>query len=109
MTGEFIDLDEIGIHEEERLVVGSPEFEGELISVEGMHGVIAGETYFHGRPIQAKLISLEDGLELMARKRSQIFWLFDARQPFWLTEKRERGRRWLVKCTSPYSIAEVAT
>lgn len=109
MDGKTFHLNDLGIFEEKRLEISSPNIKTETTEIQGMHGIHSGETFLRERALKASLVLLADELGDMPEKKSEIFDLFDARQFFYLTEERDIGKRWLVKSTSPFSIAEVAT
>ncbi|MER2090966.1 MAG: phage tail domain-containing protein, partial [Sporosarcina sp.] len=98
-----------GIFERERLRINSPDVEVYNEAVEGLHGLVDLGAELRGRGIKASLVLLADELIDMPKNRDSVFRIFDSREHFYLSEERDPGKRWLVRCVSPFDIPEIAT
>lgn len=104
-NGEIIDLDEIGIRTKD-FIVSSPTPEHHSEKATGGQGEIDMGTTTGPRDITVpfKMVA-HDSLDF-GMFRDEIFNLFRSEEAFYLIEKRNPGKRWLVKVKDPYSIAQ---
>lgn len=82
----------------------SPEYKTRYEEVEGGDGAIDLGTTVGIRKLKAICkVSARDMYDI-ALIRNEIFQLFDSKEEFYLIDKREMGKRWLVK-VDPYTIS----
>lgn len=83
--------------------VSSPYYVNSYESIDGMDGQLDNGTTLGYRNIKMSLYFVADGVENYARKRDEVFLIFDSRQPFYVTESRNKGRRWKVKIDANFT------
>lgn len=104
-NGEMVDLDEIGIRTKD-FIVSSPSPEHNSEKATGGQGEIDMGTTTGPRDITVLFkMDAYDTLDF-GMFRDEIFHLFRSEEAFYLTEKRNPSKRWLVKVKDPYSIPQ---
>lgn len=105
MNGETINLDELGIRTKD-FIIGSPAPEHNTDKVLDLPGVVDLGSTLGSRIITCvfKFHSI-DYIDF-GFIRDEIFRLFKGVEPFYLIEKRNPGKRWLVKTADAYSIPQ---
>lgn len=104
-NGEKLDLDEAGIRTRD-LIISSPDPIHEFGTVEGANGVIDYGTTYGPRPITGMFRATAHDREDFSLLRDEIFYIFRTEKSFYLIEKREPGKRWLVKVNNAYDIPQ---
>lgn len=105
LNGETIDLDEKGIRTKD-FIIGSPAPEHNTDSVLGMPGTVDLGTNMASRDITCLFkFASKDYLDF-GMIRDEIFNLLKGNEAFYLIEKRNPGKRWLVKTASTYTIPQ---
>ncbi|EJS61959.1 hypothetical protein ICU_05127 [Bacillus cereus BAG2X1-1] len=103
LDGTVYELEEIGVFTRD-FNPSSPSPRHTIDTVEGQHGAIDLGTDYEPRKINCsfylKAVDMWDYVLL----RDEVFFIFDSRQPFYIIDKRNPGKRWLVKCASSYDI-----
>lgn len=107
LNGQMIDLDELGIRTRD-FIVHSPSYIHTFEEVEGMDGVIDLGTKVGPRQITCLFRFIADDWTDFGQKRDEIFNLFDSKEPFYLIEKRNLFKRWLVKVNDSFEIPQKA-
>src|SRR5699024_7084005 len=74
--------------------------------VEGGNGVIDYGTTYGPREITCYYRAQSSSITGFSLLRDEIFQLFRTEKSFYLIEKRERGKRWLVKVANPFAIPQ---
>lgn len=105
LNGQMIDLDELGIRTRD-FIVHSPSYIHTFEEVEGMDGVIDLGTKTGPRQITCLFRFIADNWIDFGQKRDEIFNLFESKEPFYLIEKRNLFKRWLVKVADSYEIPQ---
>lgn len=105
LNGQMIDLDELGIRTRD-FIVHSPSYIHTFEEVEGMDGVIDLGTKTGPRQITCLFRFIADDWIDFGQKRDEIFNLFESKEPFYLIEKRNLFKRWLVKVADSYEIPQ---
>ena len=105
LNGQMIDLDELGIRTRD-FIVHSPSYIHTFEEVEGMDGVIDLGTKTGTRQITCLFRFIADDWIDFGQKRDEIFNLFESKEPFYLIEKRNLFKRWLVKVADSYEIPQ---
>ena len=104
-NGELYNLLDAGIRTRD-VIISSPTPENNLVKVEGSNGVIDYGTTYGPRDITCYYRAQSKDFIDFSLLRDEIFHLFRTEESFYLIEKRERGKRWLVKVGDPYSIPQ---
>ena len=99
------DLLDYGIRTRD-LIISAPTPIHHFEQVEGRNGVIDYGTTYGPREITAYYRATSYDIMDFSLLRDEIFNLFRTEESFYLIEKRERGKRWLVKVANPYSIPQ---
>lgn len=104
-NGELLDLDQAGIRTKD-FIVSSPAPEHNSEKPIGGQGEVDMGTTSGPRDITVQFkMTAHDSLDF-GMFRDEIFNLFRSEEAFYLIEKRNPGKRWLVKVKSPYSISQ---
>lgn len=105
LNGDTIDLETFGVRTKD-FIVNSPTPNHETDNVIGLTGVVDLGTSMGPREITClyKLQS-KDFIDF-GMIRDEIFSTFRGREPFYLIEKRNPSKRWLVKTASTYTIPQ---
>lgn len=105
LDGTMIDLDVLGIRTRD-FIVNSPSPVHVTETVEGRPGVLDFGSTIGAREILVLFrVVATDSIDF-ALRRDEIFNLFRSDEPFYLIERRNPGKRWLVKTESTYSIPQ---
>lgn len=105
LDGEIIDLDKAGIRTKDFLVSSpTPEHSTEKI-VGGQGEVDMGSSSGPRDIICLFRMTAFDSLDF-GMFRDEIFNLFKSEEAFYIAEKRNPGKRWLVKVKDPYNIEQ---
>jgi len=105
LNGQMINLDELGIRTRD-FIVHSPSYIHTFEEVEGMDGVIDLGTKTGPRQITCLFRFIADDWIDFGQNRDEIFNLFESKEPFYLIEKRNLFKRWLVKVADSYEIPQ---
>lgn len=100
-----LDLDEIGIRTRD-FIVNSPSYEHELEEIPGMEGAIDLGSTMSVRTITCLFRFIADDWVDFGVKRDEVFDLFESGESFYLIEKRNKHKRWLVKVENFYDIPQ---
>ena len=100
---EMIDLDDLGIRTRD-FIVHSPSYNNVLEEIPGMDGVVDLGTTVGARTITCLFRFIADDWIDFGEKRDEVFSLFESKEPFYLIEKRNLFKRWLVKVADSYVI-----
>lgn len=103
LDGTVYDLDEIGIETRDfNPSAPSPKHSSE--EMEGSHGAIDLGTVYGPRKINCSFYLKAADMWDYALFRDEVFNIFDSEQAFYIIDKRNPGKRWLVKCSSDYEV-----
>lgn len=102
---EMINLDDLGIRTRD-FIVHSPSYIHTFEEVEGMDGVIDLGSKIGPRQITCLFKFIADDWINFGQKRDEIFNLFESKEPFYLIEKRNLFKRWLVKVDDSFDISQ---
>src|SRR5690625_4274648 len=105
LNGQIINLYELGIRTRD-FIVHSPSYIHTFEEVEGMDGVIDLGTKTGPRQITCLFRFIADDWIDFGQNRDEIFNLFESKEPFYLIEKRNLFKRWLVKVADSYEIPQ---
>lgn len=87
--------------------VSSPNPQTVIDEIPGMDGHLDLGTNYLGRNLYAEFkVFAADNYDFPL-VRNQIFKIFDSKEHFYLIYEREPSKRWLVKCSSGYSIQQL--
>lgn len=103
LSGTVYDLEKIGITTRE-FNPSSPSPRNETEQVDGLHGLVDCGTTYDARIIKCSFYLKAADIPDYYLMRDEVFKLFDSRQPFYITESYNPGKRWLVKTNADYSI-----
>lgn len=103
LTGTVYDLDEIGITTRE-FNPSSPSPRHSTEQVDGLNGLVDCGTTYDARTIKCSFYLKAADIPDYYLMRDEVFKLFETRQPFYITESYNPGKRWLVKTNASYSI-----
>lgn len=103
--GTMYDLLDYGIRTRD-LIISSPTPNHHFTEIEGMNGVLDNGTTYGPREIMAYYRAMSHDRIDFSLLRDEIFNLFRTEESFYLIEKRERGKRWLVKVVNPFAIPQ---
>lgn len=106
LNGESYVLSECGIKTLD-FVINSPSPRTEIEVVSGRHGFIDLGTVYDGRSMAGQFMMDSEEIEQYARKRNDVFQIFDSRESFYLIDSRESNKRWLVKVAGSYSHEQI--
>lgn len=82
---------------------GFPEMKHDTEEIENRDGFIDLGTVYGSRKMDAEVVfTARDRLD-NPLIQNKIFRIFDSREPFFLIDDREPGKRWLVKCESSFT------
>ncbi len=105
LDGNTIDLDSWGIRTKD-FIIGSPTLEHTTESVLGTPGHIDMGTTHGPRNINCIFKFVSSDYIDFGLIRDKIFNLFKSNKAFYLIEKRNPSKRWLVKAADTYSIPQ---
>lgn len=100
-----VDLGSVGIRTRD-FIVHSPSYEHEFDEIPGMDGVIDLGTIVGTRTITCSFRFVADDWIDFGIKRDEVFNIFESKEPFYLIEKRNKHKRWLVKVADSYEIPQ---
>lgn len=103
LDGTVFDLDDIGI-ETRDFNPSAPSPKHSYEEMEGSHGAIDLGTVYGPRKINCSFYIKAVDMWDYALFRDEVFNVFDSRQAFYIIDKRNPGKQWLVKCASDYDI-----
>lgn len=103
LDGTVLDLDDIGI-ETRDFNPSAPSPKHNYEEIEGGHGAIDLGTVYGPRQINCSFYIKAVDMWDYALFRDAVFKVFDSRQAFYIIDKRNSGKQWLVKCNSDYEI-----
>lgn len=103
--GTMYDLLDAGIRTRD-VLISSPTPIHHFEEVEGVNGVIDYGTTYGPREITCYYRAQSRDITDFSLLRDEIFTLFRTEESFYLIEKRERGKRWLVKVANPFAIPQ---
>lgn len=103
--GTMYDLLDAGIRTRD-VLISSPTPIHHFEEVEGVNGVIDYGTTYGPREITCYYRAQSSDITDFSLLRDEIFTLFRTEESFYLIEKRERGKRWLVKVANPFAIPQ---
>jgi phage-related protein len=103
--GTTYNLKELGIRTKD-FIVSSPSYRHETEKNEGKDGVTDKGTSLDARNITCifKLIAFD--MHDVPLLRNEVFRIFNSKESFYLIDSREPGKRWEVKCSNSYEIAQ---
>jgi hypothetical protein len=82
---------------------GFPEIKHDMETIENRDGFLDMGTVYETRKMDAEVVfTARDRLD-NPLVQNKIFRIFDSREPFYLIDDREPGKRWLVKCESSFT------
>lgn len=105
LDGRHYDLGKIGIVTRD-FIVASPDIQTQYETIPGRAGVIPIETTYGARNITGVFYVKADGFDDYANRRDEIFAIFSGLQPFYITEERTQGKRWLVRTDGSFDLAQ---
>lgn len=105
LDGELLDLDKAGLRTKD-FVVSSPSYAHETEKIEGFNGVIDLETTIDPREITVAFRFIANDWMDFGLMRDEVFKLFRSKESFYLIEKRNKGKRWLVKVNDSFQIPQ---
>src|SRR5690625_2076328 len=105
LNGQMINLDELGIRTRD-FIVHSPSYNHDFEEIPGMDGVVDLGTTVGARTITCLFRFIADNWIDFGEKRDEVFDLFESKEPFYLIEKRNLFKRWLVKVADSYEIPQ---
>lgn len=72
--------------------------------IPGRHGAVDLGSTYGPRIISCSFYLKGADFKDYAFRRDEVFTIFDSREPFYITESRNPGKRWLVRLNSVFSI-----
>lgn len=105
LNGKLLDLDKAGLRTKD-FIVSSPSYAHENEKIEGGHGVEDLESTIEPREITGVFRFLAKDWMDFGLMRDDIFRLFKSDESFYITEARNKGKRWLVKVDSSFQIPQ---
>ncbi|PFP97685.1 phage tail protein [Bacillus cereus] len=105
LDGKVYKLEEIGIITRD-FNPSSPSPKHNTEEVDGRHGAIDLGTVYEPRKINCSFYLKAYDMWDYALLRDEVFKIFDSRQPFYIIDARNPGKRWSVKCNSSYDIEQ---
>ena len=103
--GTIYDLEQYGIRTKD-FIVSAPPLRHMTEEIDGYDGVVDIETTEGAREItcifKMKSVDMADFPLL----RNEIFRILRSKEPFYLIDRREPGKRWEVKCQDAYDIEQ---
>ncbi|WP_051577975.1 phage tail family protein [Sporolactobacillus terrae] len=103
MDGTQIVLSEAGIKLRD-FIVSAPTPQHQTAEVSGRDGLQDLGTMYGPRKIHCPLSFRSIDRAEFSLLRDEIFQLFDSKEPFFITENRQPGKRWKVKVDGDYTI-----
>lgn len=108
LDGTKIDLKEDAGIRTKSLIIPSPDIINETDTVEGASGVIDYGSQIGPRIITAEFRIMVKNFDSFSLARDEAFELLSSTEPFYLIEKRMKGKRWLVRSHDSFSIPQTA-
>lgn len=105
LDGRHYDLGKIGIVTRD-FIVASPDIQTQYETIPGRAGVIPIETTYGARSIAGVFYVKADDYEDYSKRRDEVFAIFSGLQPFYITEQRTQGKRWLVRTDGSFDLAQ---
>lgn len=105
LDGRYYDLEALGIITRD-FVPSAPSVETQYESVDGRHGLIAIDTTYGARDIKGVFYMRAEGYEDYAERRDEVFAIFSGLQPYYITESRTHGKRWLVRTDGTFTLEQ---
>ncbi len=87
-------------------VPDSPSPKHNRIEMDGVDGFIDGGTTYEGRTIHADHQLWSTDIPDFSLFRDELFRIFDSKEPFYIINDAEPGKRYLAKIDSKYSITQ---
>src|SRR5690625_88898 len=106
-NGAVYDLDQYGVRTRD-FIVHAPDIEHETGKVDGADGLIDMGSTYGARNITCLFRFIASDWIDFGLMRDEVFNLFKSNEAFYLIEKRNKGKRWLVKVADPYLIPQKA-
>ncbi|MFZ7936210.1 phage tail family protein [Bacillus thuringiensis] len=103
LDGKTYKLEEIGILTRD-FNPSSPSPKHNTEEIDGRHGAIDFGTVYEPRKINCSFYLKAVDMWDYALLRDEVFNIFDSRKPFYIIDRRNPGKRWLVKCNNSYEI-----
>ncbi|WP_242264875.1 phage tail family protein [Bacillus cereus group sp. BfR-BA-01422] len=103
--GKVYKLEEIGIITRD-FNPSSPSPKHNSEEMEGRNGAIDFGTVYEPRKINCSFYLKAYDMWDYALLRDEVFKIFDSRQPFYIIDARNPGKRWRVKCNGSYDIEQ---
>jgi hypothetical protein len=103
--GTTYDLKELGIRTKD-FIVSSPSYRHETEEIEGGDGVVDLGTTLDARDITCVFRMTAADISEVPLLRNEVFRIFNSQESFYLIDEREPGKRWEVKCSNSYTIAQ---
>lgn len=103
--GDIINLIDAGIRTKD-FIVASPTYAHENEKLEGVNGVADLETTIDPREITGVFRFIAKDWMDYGLMRDKVFRLFRSDESFYITEARNKGKRWLVKVDSSFQIPQ---
>ncbi|MEV9640414.1 phage tail family protein [Mammaliicoccus sciuri] len=104
LNGQMYDLDKLGIRTVD-FIVDSPSYQHLTEEIEGRGLLDLGSTLL-SREINCIFRIIAKDSADFALWRDEIFWMFRSSEAFYLIDKKNRHKRWLVKVRDPYNIPQ---
>ncbi|KXY10975.1 phage tail family protein [Bacillus sp. FSL K6-0067] len=105
LDGKVYKLEEIGIITRD-FNPSSPSPKHNSEEMEGRNGAIDFGTVYEPRKINCSFYLKAYDMWDYALLRDEVFKIFDSRQPFYIIDARNPGKRWQVKCNGSYDIEQ---
>lgn len=103
LNGAIYNLEDYGITTRD-FAISSPSSRSASEVIEGRHGAVGLGLVYDVRKINASFYMKAVDYDDYALLRDEIFRVLRTDEPFYLTESRNPGKRWLVRIESPFII-----
>jgi hypothetical protein len=103
LNGAIYNLEDYGITTRD-FAISSPNSRPNSEVIEGRHGAVGLGLVYDVRKINASFYMKAVDYDDYALLRDEVFRIFRTDEPFYVTESRNPGKRWLVKIESPFTI-----
>ncbi|WP_121605512.1 distal tail protein Dit [Virgibacillus sp. Bac332] len=105
LDGKTYDLKKLGIRTKD-FIISSPSYEHATETVAGRPGAIDMGSTFGPREITCEYKAIAYDTADFPLMRDEIFRMFRSDEAFYLIEKREPGKRWLVKVSNTFQLEQ---
>lgn len=102
LDGRHYDLEALGIITRD-FVVSAPSVDTQYEQIDGRHGAVEVDTTYGPRNLRGSFYVKAEGYDDYASRRDEVFEIFSGLKPFYITETRTEGKRWLVRTNGSFT------